>query len=256
MNKLEFFKSFRANFGGKLSQLQVDGTNKILDEAMRRNVPPKQLAYILATVWHETAHTMQPIRERGSKKYLRSKPYFPWVGEGLVQVTWEANHRKFGATKPGQLLEWPIALRALFDGMLGGMFTKYKLNDFINESQCNYVTARRVVNGMDKANLIATYAGLFQEALEQAGYGATKPVIVEKPIVADPEELGKNPATSKTVLTWLTTAIAAPLAAFGNLDWRVQLAIIGVIVGFAIYGIKRRFDLGKAVRKLHEDYGQ
>jgi len=62
-------------------------------------------------------------------------------------------------------------------------------------------------------------------------------------------------AASKTVLTWLTTAIAAPLAAFGNLDWRVQLAIIAVIVGFAIYGIKRRFDLGKAVRKLHEEYG-
>jgi len=200
---------------------------------------------------------MQPIRERGNNKYLRSKPYYPWIGEGLVQVTWEANHRKFGAIRPGQLMQWPIALRALFDGMLEGMFTKYKLGDFINDTTCNYVTARRVVNGMDKANLIAGYAASFQAALEKAGYGETvfDPVVIEKTVVADPEKLGKNPATSKTVWTWLTTAIAAPLAAFGNLDWRVQLAIIAVIVGFAIYGIKRRFALGKAVRKLHEEYG-
>jgi len=257
MNRSEFFNQFRKSFGGKLTQSQVEGADKILDEAEKRGVPLNQLAYILATVWHETAHTMQPIRERGSEKYLRSKPYYPWVGEGLVQVTWEANHRKFGANAPGQLMEWPIALAALFDGMLKGMFTKYKLSDFINDRQCNYVTARRVVNGMDKANLIAGYAASFQTALERAGYGerVKAPIVIEKPVVADPEELGKNPATSKTVLTWLTTAIAAPLAAFGNLDWKVQLVIIAVIVGFAIYGIKRRFDLGKAVRKLHEEYG-
>jgi len=230
MNRAEFFDHFRLLFGGKLTQSQVEGAEKIIDEAARRGVPLNQLAYILATVWHETAHTMQPIRERGGEKYLRSKAYYPWVGEGLVQVTWETNHRKFGATKPGQLLQWPIALTALFDGMLKGMFTKYKLGDFVNETTCNYVTARRVVNGMDKANLIAGFAGHFQTALEKADYGelAQKPSVVEKTVIADPEDLKKHPASSKTVWTWLTTAIAAPLAAFGNLDWRVQLAIIAL----------------------------
>lgn len=43
---------------------------------------------------------------------------------------------------------------------------------------------------------------------------------------------------SKRFWTWLLTAIGAPLAAFGNLDWRVQLAIVAVIVGFAIYAIQ------------------
>jgi len=75
-----------------------------------------------------------------------------------------------------------------------------------------------------------------------------------KTVVTDPENLKKHPASSKTVWTWLTTAIAAPLAAFGDLDWRVQLAIIAVIVGFAIYGIKRRFDLSRIMRKLHEEH--
>lgn len=79
---------------------------------------------------------------------------------------------------------------------------------------------------------------------------SSDPVIVEKPVVADPGEMATPPSKSKTVWTWLLTAIGAPIAAFGNLDWRVQLAIVAVIVGFAIYGIKRRNDLFKAVRAL------
>lgn len=80
-------------------------------------------------------------------------------------------------------------------------------------------------------------------------------VIVEKPVVADPGELETPASKSKTVWTWLLTAIGAPIAAFGNLDWRVQLAIVAVIVAFAIYGIKRRADLAKAVRDLRAEIG-
>jgi hypothetical protein len=60
----------------------------------------------------------------GRRKYLRSKRYYPWVGEGLAQVTWEENHRKFGATAQGQMMTWSIALKAIFDGMTKGMFGK------------------------------------------------------------------------------------------------------------------------------------
>jgi hypothetical protein len=84
---------------------------------------------------------------------------------------------------------------------------------------------------------------------------APEPIVVEKPVVADPEELGTPPAKSKTVWTWLLMAIGAPIAAFGNLDWRVQLAIVVVIVGFAICGIKRRADLFKAVKDLKAELG-
>jgi len=82
-----------------------------------------------------------------------------------------------------------------------------------------------------------------------------KPEHTDKKLnIADPENLKKHPATSKTVWTWFATAVAAPLAAFADLDWRVQLVIIAVIVGFAIYGIKRRFDLSRIMRKLHEEH--
>lgn len=82
-----------------------------------------------------------------------------------------------------------------------------------------------------------------------------KPVVVEKPVVADPGELEQSPAKSKTVWTWLLTALGAPVAAFAGLDWRVQLVIVGVIVAFAVYGIKRRVDLFNAVKSLKEEIG-
>lgn len=81
------------------------------------------------------------------------------------------------------------------------------------------------------------------------------PVVVEKPVVADPGELHKPVTKSKTFWTWLLTALGAPLAAFGNFDWRVQLAIVGLIVAFAIYGITRRAQLAQAVRDLKVEIG-
>ncbi|RWN78082.1 MAG: hypothetical protein EOS02_09995 [Mesorhizobium sp.] len=79
------------------------------------------------------------------------------------------------------------------------------------------------------------------------------PVVVEKPVVADPGELDTPVTKSKTFWTWLLTIIGAPFAAFGGLDWRVQLAIVGVIVVFGIYGITRRAQLAQAVRKLRTE---
>jgi putative chitinase len=176
MDRAKFFAAVRPSiFAGVISSSQVSGTEKILDEAQKRGVPLRQLAYILATAFHESAHTMQPVREMGGEKYLRTKKYYPWVGEGLVQITWENNHRKFGATKPGQMMTWPMALKALFDGMLKGMFTGKKLDDYILGDRTDYVGARRIVNGTDKAALIAGYAEKFASALRAAGYVGQAP---------------------------------------------------------------------------------
>ena len=194
MDRSRFYTSLRARgsgvFGTSLSQGQVDGTEKILDEAQRRGVSLPHLAYILATAYHESAHTMQPVREMGGEKYLRTKRYYPWVGEGLVQVTWEENHRKFGATSPGQMMTWPIALVAIFDGMLKGMFTGKKLSDYIGEGRKDYVNARRIVNGIDKAKQIAGYAVAFENALRSAGYVGQAP----KPLPVPPAPVQPSPA--------------------------------------------------------------
>lgn len=86
-----------------------------------------------------------------------------------------------------------------------------------------------------------------------------EPIIVETPVVADPGELEAPAAKSKTVWTWAATGLGALVSAagsfLGGLDWRVQLFISVAVVGFAIHGIKRRFDLARAVRDLNAEFG-
>jgi hypothetical protein len=171
MNREYFFNRVRQSvFGGRFTQSQVEGITKILDyrESNWPKMSDDELAYLLATVVHETAHKMQPIREMGGERYLRTKKYYPWVGEGIVQVTWEENARKFGAKKPGDLMTWPIALRAAFEGMVTGIFTGKKLSDYIRPGRVDFVNARRIINKTDRAKLVAGYARSFQDAFRQA----------------------------------------------------------------------------------------
>lgn len=175
MNRPYFFNRIRHSvFGGKMTQSQVDGITNILNyrDSNWPKMSDDELAYLLATTTWETGFKMQPVREMGGERYLRSKKYYPWVGEGLVQVTWKENAIKFGAKKPGDLLTWPIALRAAFEGMIKGMFTGKKLADYIGNGRADYVGARRIINGTDKAKLIAGFARSYQDAFKQANQKA------------------------------------------------------------------------------------
>ncbi len=195
-----FFDHVRKRpFGGVLLSGQVDGLTRILNEWERRKLTDlRWLADILGQSFWETAKTMQPVREYGGEAYLRSKKYYPWVGEGLIQVTWEANHRKFGATEPGQLMTWPIALRALFDGMIKGMFTGKKLADYFNDTKTDWVGSRKIVNGTDRAGEIAAICIQFHSAL----LAATIPTM---PV---PDAL----ETPKQTTNWLSALINAILS--------------------------------------------
>ena len=65
------FDKVRPLFGGKLSQSQVDGVNQIVSSwETYGDGNIRHLAYLLATARWETAHTMQPIYERGAKAYF------------------------------------------------------------------------------------------------------------------------------------------------------------------------------------------
>ena len=164
MNFQIFFDDVRNSlFGGKLSQGQVEGMEKIINYS---TVSLDQLAYVLATVKWETAHTMQPIKEYGSTAYLKSKPYWPYYGRGLVQLTWRDNYAKYGLEKtPDKALEWESSLFVLFDGMTKGLFTGKKLDDYINDNKRDYINARRIINGTDRAKEIAQIADAYRTAL-------------------------------------------------------------------------------------------
>lgn len=133
---------------------------------------PRLWSYIMATVKHETNNTYFPVVEyyyASSEKrrinYLKEKSYFPYYGRGLVQITWDFNYKKYRdilnnnmLAEPDEALDPPTALFILIHGMITGGFTGRRLTDFINKHECDYLHARKVVNGMDKADLIARYA--------------------------------------------------------------------------------------------------
>lgn len=188
--KLDFAKIRASLFGGKLTQSQVDGLNTIVQAMNEFKLQDKrQAAYILATTYHETAKTMQPISERGSDTYLSkydtgklaaalgNTPQADgdgqkYKGRGYVQLTGAANYRKMSALTGFNLIRQPelanspkIAAQIMLYGMTRGMFTGKRLSDYINSVKCDYSNARRIINGMDRANDIAEYAKLFDSAL-------------------------------------------------------------------------------------------
>jgi hypothetical protein len=153
----------------------------------------RELAYVLATVRWETAHTFMPIKERrfnrnthprdweNQDRYWRTGFY----GRGYVQITWEDNYRKAGqkltgtrivingapvtvsaetfVQNPDFVLNQEAAYAICGRGMREGWFTGKKLGDFIQEGRPpDYIGARRVINGTDHAQDIAALAGQFE----------------------------------------------------------------------------------------------
>lgn len=171
-----FFDAVRHSlFGGTLSQSQVDGFNVIDAEWDKEGSGDHgQYVYVLATVFHECAKTMQPITEYGSEAYLKGKPYWPYIGRGFCQLTWRSNYAKADeklglgnelVANPDKALEPDIAARVLVVGMEQGWFSGKKLSDYINDTSCDFVGARHIINGTDRAVLIAGYALKFHSAL-------------------------------------------------------------------------------------------
>ena len=65
-------------------------------------------------------------------------------------------------------MTWLVALRALFDGMIQGVFTGRELAPYISAKVDDPVNARRIINGTDKAALVAGYHLHLLTAIEAA----------------------------------------------------------------------------------------
>jgi predicted chitinase len=138
-------------------------------ECIRQGLTLKtQIAYVLATVEHETNNTFKPVREAywmpewWRKRKLR---YYPCYGRGYVQLTWDFNYRRYGQIlgipllkEPDRAMEPAIACFILVHGLKHGVFTGKKITDYIRQGKIDLVGARRCVNGTDKAGKIAGIA--------------------------------------------------------------------------------------------------
>ncbi|WP_304333703.1 glycoside hydrolase family 19 protein [Conchiformibius steedae] len=202
-NRAAFYDKVRHSlFSGSLTQKQVDGMEALLTAISPFSVCEQ--AYMLATAYHETARTMQPIAEIGkgsgrtygtwrtnslgvcycyaddTRKVVYAENDYPhlYYGRGYVQLTWLKNYKRAGkelgaalddadqlARDPKLAMRPDIAAMIMCFGMKDGWFTGRKLSDYIRGDQADYVNARRIINGMDKAQTIATYARKFESAL-------------------------------------------------------------------------------------------
>jgi hypothetical protein len=186
------FATIRPMFGGKMTQAQVDGCNALV--AAGQGLDRRWVAYALATAFHETARTMQPIVEHGGPAYFH-RMYDPgspdagraalarrmgalpgdgvrYQGRGYVQLTWRTNYRNAGAAlgldlegNPDLALQPEVAAKITFCGMSDGMFTGKAFRHYLNSERTDWVGARRIINGTDCAEKIASYAITFHGAL-------------------------------------------------------------------------------------------
>ncbi|HEX8357210.1 MAG TPA: glycoside hydrolase family 19 protein [Segetibacter sp.] len=152
----------------------------------------RQLAYCMATFKWETAHTMRPIDEFGSAERF-NKLYGPTTrvgkmlgntqagdgdrfhGRGYVQLTGRSNYARAGKFTGVDLINNPdkakdpeLAYHIAIQGMKDGWFTGKKLSKFISGDKADFENARTIINGLDKADLIASIARRYSEILRES----------------------------------------------------------------------------------------
>jgi predicted chitinase len=181
----------------------VDGCDAIFNYWESREWKDvRWLAYILATVYHETGTRMAAVRETFADddeqaisritKYinginvkrkaqgkvpkanyaLRKANGKSYYGRGLVQITHDYNYLKVGNfidvdlyNEPDLALDLEVSVKCTIEGMVNGLFTGASLSDYFNKQREDWVRARQIVNGLDRAEKIGDYGKIFWKCL-------------------------------------------------------------------------------------------
>ena len=95
-----------------------------------------------------------------------------FIGRGFVQLTGRANYTAWAGhlnldlvNNPDLALDLTAALRILDYGMVHGTFTGKRLAQYFNSTTEDWIGARRIINGQDKAANIADYGHAFYAAI-------------------------------------------------------------------------------------------
>lgn len=237
--------------------VQVQAIDALL--AATTNWPLPWVAYALATAWHECR--FKPVEETGKG---RGKPYGKpgkygqsQHGRGLVQLTWDYNYewadealglggallRDFNLA-----LDPAIATKILVLGMEAGAFTTHSLEMYLPRSRGvgsrnAYRKARKIINGTDKADMIAGYALVAERALVSGGWGdnsapvfvppAAAPVLPAAPVDAATLAEVSEPAGRETPAPDNRGSIGSDTMLKSKTTWTSIAALVAAVGAFA-----------------------
>ena len=202
-NRKIFFREFKEKFLGNnaLTQELVDACDDFLTfmESDKVVTSEAHRAYMLGTAWHETAHTLRPIRELGGKNYFikhywlnvkvrnqlgNKSEYDAWArsGRGFVQVTGLGNDTKLTVALPKFYKE----LVEDFENKEGKKFDLVKnpeqaLNPEIAYAIMSYGMATGLFTGKSMKNYISDNPTISQlEEARRVVNGTDKKAIIAK----------------------------------------------------------------------------
>ncbi|HIF9514908.1 TPA: hypothetical protein ACX6SS_003272 [Photobacterium damselae] len=202
---IQLYKSYFRKIDKNFSQNSENNLRDILNNINNYydTLPDlRHLAYMLATARHEAYHFLsgefysakpeigkpsyfnkydpvlastERLRKRAIRNGNRNKgDGFKYRGRGMVHLTWKNNYKSASdylgvdfVANPDLAAQYKYAVPIMIWGMEKGVFTGKKLSDYINDNKCDYNGARRIINGQDQKELIASYANKFEQILKE-----------------------------------------------------------------------------------------
>ncbi|HEV8712069.1 MAG TPA: hypothetical protein VGX03_04480 [Candidatus Binatia bacterium] len=153
---------------------QATSVPALIEAAQAQHYTRAQIAYLLATAEHETQsfNTLEEYDDgtqyegRVDLENLQPNDGPRFKGRGYVQLTGRRNYRLYTELTGFELVKLPIILMnwpalsafVIVDGMMRGVYTGQRLDEFVNGSRQDFYHARQVVNGLDRARQIADLA--------------------------------------------------------------------------------------------------
>lgn len=183
-------------FGGKISTIQFQRVEALLSSAASfETVEAEHLAYVLATAhWETDRFTAMEEYASGDAYEGRADLGNVQLGDGKVfkgrgfpMLTGRNNYKWASGVAGIDLLANPerasdplVSAPIILAGMLTGSFTGVGLGRYVNSDKVDFVNARRVVNGLDRAETIADIAQRYLAAIK-AGMAVA---VVDEPHLA------------------------------------------------------------------------